>query len=74
MPDEIDSANETAELFTQSAVNNSRRKTKALTPAGYCLCESCALEFDKSDPEYSRKLFCDAKCARQYELENGRRS
>jgi hypothetical protein len=73
MPDEIDSANETAELLTQAAFKNSRRKTSTLTPVGYCLCESCGLEFDKSDPEYSRKLFCDANCARQYELESSRR-
>jgi hypothetical protein len=68
MPDEIDSANTVAELFLLAS-SSKRLPTSKLTPMGYCLCESCALEFDKSDPDWDKKLFCDSACARQYEKE-----
>lgn len=72
MPDEIDHANETADLLLKSSLARRSRETK-LVPNGRCHCESCSLDFDRADPDYDKKLFCDATCAAEYTREKSLR-
>ena len=62
MSDEIDQANELAELNLQVALQN-RKETYTIKPIGYCHNPLCELEFEDG----SMKLFCNDSCAKTYD-------
>lgn len=66
MPDEIDQANEQAELFLQEARAN-RKPSSGLTACGCC--HYCEHVFDEDEPFADQKLFCNSDCSRRYENE-----
>ena len=63
MSDEIDQANEIAELNLEVALRNSRKEYTKLAPRGFCHNELCELEFEHD----SKQLFCDKACAKAYD-------
>lgn len=63
MADEIDQANEQAERWLHQALA-SRTTAPKLVPKGKCF--YCDAEFDKNDPDFSKKLFCDIDCSSDY--------
>jgi hypothetical protein len=67
MADEIDLANEQAERWLAKALAAASQNTSKMPPKGSCY--YCEAEFDSSDPDASRKLFCDGECAKDYETE-----
>lgn len=66
MADEIDQANEQAELWLKQALSN--RSPESRLPAKGC-CHYCESSFEKSDKTFAQKLFCDADCSKDYEEE-----
>jgi hypothetical protein len=66
MADEIDQANEQAERWLNQALA-SRSAGPKLAPRGNC--HYCETVFDKSEPDFDKKLFCDKDCAHDYEEE-----
>lgn len=64
MPDEIDLANEQAERWLSQALANANTQKSKLTPKGQC--HYCYADFDKADPDFARKLFCDSDCAHEH--------
>ncbi len=66
MADEIDLANEQAERWLSQALA-ARSNGPKLQPRGSC--HYCESEFDTLEPDASKKLFCDADCAADYERE-----
>jgi hypothetical protein len=66
MADEIDQANEQAERWLNQALTNRSAEPK-LQPKGSC--HYCEADFDKADPDFAKKLFCDSDCSKDYEEE-----
>ncbi len=71
MPDEIDQANEQAELFLQEA-RASRKPSSGLVACGHC--HYCERTFAEDEPSVDKKLFCDSECSSAYEAEKRTRS
>lgn len=67
MPDEIDLANEQSERWLNQALANASSQKSKLAPKGQC--HYCYTDFDSADPDFGRKLFCDAECSKEYEEE-----
>lgn len=65
MADEIDLANDQAERFLNLALHSARAEQPRMPGRGCCY--YCEATFDKQDPDFARKLFCDAECATDYE-------
>ncbi len=69
MADEADLAYEVQERALNAAL--ATRKTDSLPAIGRC--HYCETEFDPASPDSVRKLFCDADCAGDYDLERRQR-
>lgn len=68
MPDEIDLASEQSERWlAQALANQAANGSARLTPKGSC--HYCETDFDKKDPDFEKKLFCDKDCAADHEEE-----
>lgn len=67
MADEIDLANEQSERWLNQALANIGKGTTRLAPLGKC--HYCETEFNASDADFPRKLFCDSDCSADYEEE-----
>lgn len=67
MADEVDLANEQAERWLHQSLANLATKAPGLSPKGSC--HYCEEEFDPLDPNFQKKLFCDAECAHDFEEE-----
>ena len=60
--DPLDKASELEEINNQTAISSMKRYTRP-TATGYCLhCEE--------DLETENQLFCDARCAKRWSLDN----
>lgn len=65
MADDVDSASEINELATERAIASVKDRMAAqvrIKPQGYCLNPKCADDLDEG------RLFCNAACAKQYEV------
>lgn len=67
MADEIDMANEQAERWLAQSLANIGKGEPRLVPKGNC--HYCETDFNPKAAESAKKLFCDASCSKNYELE-----
>lgn len=67
MADEIDAANELADR-EREAQAKVKRVAPSMQPTGCCQNPNCELELDPNpDGSMSPRLFCDDKCAREFQ-------